>query len=179
MQIDIEVSARPEAYRGERRARYLCVLRREAGASSWACSVHEEDAGGARVARASLAVELGQLLPAVRELLGRVQPGASLMLRPKAEPELELRLALACARERGWRAERCLSCMGSGMRSAACGDSADARCVLCAGHGMRYSRPDLPWVGIASDVWSTQDFFALALGAEEAEGELQPRALAG
>lgn len=184
MRIHVEVTALPVAGARAAWTRYLCVLQREVGTTSWACSVHAQDEHGPSLARGLLAVEPAQLLPAVREFVLRelapsVQPHAHLLLHPEAAPELKQRLALECARLRGWRAERCLGCMGSGVLRASEPAPLDGRCVLCAGHGLRYWRPGPRSLTQAPDLWSTEDVFAFALGAEPPGGETELRALAG
>jgi len=179
MRIHIDVTALPESSSSGSWARYSCALRRESAAAGWACSVHQGDEGGPIVARSLLHVEPAHLLPAVREIVQRVRPDALLVLRPEAEPELKQRLALDCARARGWRVERCLGCMGSGVQLSAERASADGSCVLCAGRGMRYSRPGPRRAVGVPHTWSTDDVFAIALGAEVPGAGPDRSALAG
>jgi hypothetical protein len=100
-------------------------------------------------------------------LLLRVVPSARLLFKSSAEAVLKQRLAFDYARRNGWRADRCLNCMGTGRAPMAAKLVGETACVLCAGHGMRYWRPEGMSAGHSRLTYSADDLFPLALGGDD------------
>jgi hypothetical protein len=177
MRILIDATAAPGASTDRCWTRLVCTLSCEAGGTTWMCEIDEQPRGQQVVCEPFVA-ELADLLPAVRNLLTRLFEGPDLLLVPDADAVLKQRLALRYADEHGWRAERCLCCMGFGTCSIGSMGSGEGSCVLCGGDGLRYWHPRARAFGYASFTYRTDDLFRRAIGGDNDVGAAEPLSIA-
>lgn len=177
MRIFVDATAVPGASTDQCWTRLTCTLSCEAGETTWTCEIDEQPCGK-QIACAPFVAELSGLLPAVRNLLARLFEGRELILVPDADSVLKQRSALRYADEHGWRAERCLCCMGFGTCSIGSMGSGEGSCVLCGGDGLRYWQPRARAFGNASFTHRTDDLFRLALGGDDGLRRSAPLSIA-